>query len=191
MATKTRSTSFRILSASCGLVLLIVGGAAPSGAEDRRAVSSSPASHGSFEAQWSVKGTREELSFGSVGSQAIFKHQGRLTVLRSNGLVGSAFSSCIGLSDTRTGSSGRCVWVTDGGDEIFSEVNRVPSPAGQGGKGVGRLVGGTGRFAGIEGSYEMRWIERPQADSADLAHETISMSGRWKIAHPAKPSGTR
>jgi hypothetical protein len=46
-------------------------------------------------------------------------------------------------------------------------------------------VGGTGRFSGITGSYEIRWVEQPQAVKGKISGETVSMRGRWTLP-PAK-----
>jgi len=143
-----------------------------------------PLASGNFEAHWRIEGTEEQIPFGTAGPQSIFRHQGQLTVLDSDGLVGNALSRCIGLRDSRKGSMARCVWVGEGGAQIFSEVDRTTTPGGrggQGGNGKGRIVGGTGRYAGITGSYEIRWVEQPQIAKGKISGETISMRGHWTL----------
>ena len=47
----------------------------------------------------------------------------------------------------------------------------------------GRFVGGTGRFEGIEGDYELSFVLGTQPPGK-IEAETVSMRGRWHIAQP-------
>jgi hypothetical protein len=167
-----------------GLLALVPAGSVLGG-DLPRVSAAAPQAGGDFEAHWRVDGSEEQIPFGAAGPQSIFRHQGRLTVLDDDGFVANALSRCIGLRDARKGSMARCVWITEGGAQIFSDVDRKPAPGGQGGNGNGRIVGGTGRFSGITGSYEIRWVEQPQAAKGKISGETVSMRGRWTLP-PAK-----
>lgn len=188
----SRPHGFRLAARTSALGVLLLALLVPSAisAQNAPPAGETAQREGRFEAQWSVTGTREELPFGTQSRQAIFRHTGQVTVLRTDGLVRSALSRCIGLSDSTNGTTERCVWVADGGAEIYSELQHLPAQGGQSGKGAGRFVGGTGRFAGIEGSYELRWVDRPQPTTEEMAAETISMRGHWRI-RPQAPARAR
>ena len=168
-----------------GTVALGLLALAPAGSvlgEDLPGVSAAaPMTTGEFEAHWRVEGTEEQIPFGPAGPQSIFRHQGRLTVLDNDGLVGNALSRCIGLRDARKGSMARCVWIGEDAAQIFTEVDRTSARGAQAGAGKGKIVGGTGRFSGISGSFEIRWVEQPQAAKGQISGETVSMRGRWTM----------
>ncbi len=153
-------------------------------------VDAAPHGGGTFEAQWSVEGTQEELDFAGVNSFAIFQHTGTVTVQRSNGFVANALSKCIGLRDDREGIVSRCVWVSSSGDQIFSKVTRhVGGPNSRAGTGHGQIVGGTGRFRGISGAYELSWVNEWESRRDAIKGKTLSMKGNWRL--PESPGTTK
>jgi hypothetical protein len=136
---------------------------------------------GSFQAQWSVEGSRELLELGPSRSASIFRHSGTVTVVRSDGLVGNALSKCIGMGDSSEGDVSRCVWIDSRGERIFSELRAVSSPNAQTGRGRGQITGGTGRFEGLSGGYELEWVAVPSLDETRIEARTLKMRGRWTL----------
>ena len=136
---------------------------------------------GSFAAQWSITGTQQGLEFGPARSLSIYEHSGTITVVRSDGLVGNALSKCIGLGDTAKGDVSRCIWIDAAGEKIFSELTARTGAHSETGSGRGTFVGGTGRFEGITGSYEIDWVNVPSLDPEMIEGRSLKMEGAWKL----------
>lgn len=135
---------------------------------------------GAFEALWSLKGTAQELELGAGRKTSTFRHTGTITFRNAEGLVGTALASCLGLGDTAKGDLGRCVWVLEGGDRIYSELSGQLAPGPESGTVRGHFVGGTGRFHQISGSYELDWVVRLTGEPGAFRAQTVRMSGSWK-----------
>ena len=163
--------ALRAAGAAVGLALILTAG--PAIAQD------APRS-GTFEALWSLKGTAQELELGAGRKTSTFRHTGTITFRNAQGLVGTALASCLGLGDTARGDVGRCVWVLEGGDRIFSELNGQLAPGPESGTVRGSFVGGTGRFQQISGSYELDWVVRLTGEPGAFRAQTVRMSGSWK-----------
>jgi len=155
------------------LGLMLMASAGPAAAQD------APRS-GTFEALWSLKGTAQELELGAGRKTSTFRHTGTITFRNAQGLVGTALASCLGLGDTAKGDLGRCVWVLEGGDRIFSELSGQLAPGPESGTVRGSFVGGTGRFQQISGSYELDWVVRLTGEPGAFRAQTVRMSGSWK-----------
>ena len=61
----------------------------------------------------------------------------------------------IALVDSDTGLEGRSVWTDENGDQVFSELKGEGTAAKN--RIAGTILGGTGRYAGVTGSYEFSW----------------------------------
>lgn len=90
----------------------------------------------------------------------------------------------IALVDSETGLMGRSVWTDDRGEQVFSELqgegtaerNRI----------TGKILGGTGRYAGATGSYEFSWQSVIEADDGAIQGRAIDLKGRV-LPGPAVP----
>jgi hypothetical protein len=164
---------FTLRAAVAALGLMLISSASPAAAQD------APRS-GTFEALWSLKGTAQELELGAGRKTSTFRHTGTITFRNAQGLVGTALASCLGLGDTARGDVGRCVWVLEGGDRIFSELSGQLAPGPESGTVRGSFVGGTGRFQQISGSYELDWVVRLTGEPGAFRAQTVRMSGSWK-----------
>jgi hypothetical protein len=165
--------ALRAGGAALGLGLLMIVAAGPAAAQE------TPRS-GTFEALWTLKGTAQELELGASRKTSTFRHTGTITFRNAQGLVGTALASCLGLGDTARGDVGRCVWVLEGGDRIFSELSGQLAPGPESGTVRGNFVGGTGRFEQISGSYELDWVVRLTGEPGAFRAQTVRMSGSWK-----------
>jgi len=163
--------ALRAGGAALGLLLIVAAG--PAAAQE------APRS-GTFEALWTLKGTAQELELGASRKTSTFRHTGTITFRNAQGLVGTALASCLGLGDTAKGDLGRCVWVLEGGDRIFSELSGQLAPGPESGTVRGSFVGGTGRFQQISGSYELDWVVRLTGEPGAFRAQTVRMSGSWK-----------
>ena len=61
----------------------------------------------------------------------------------------------IGLTDSATGFQGRSVWTDEHGDQVFSELKGEGTAAKN--QIAGTILSGTGRYAGMTGTYEFSW----------------------------------
>ena len=110
-------------------------------------------------------------------------------LLAGEGRPGVGFrSDLIALVDTETGLVGRSVWTDEHGDQVFSDLK------GEGTKEHnhidGTILGGTGRFAGVTGSYEFSWKFVIEADDGSIQGSATGLKGHVLAGQPAT-AGTR
>ena len=82
----------------------------------------------------------------------------------------------IGLSDSGTGFQGRSVWTDERGDQVYSELtgegtatkNRI----------AGTILSGTGRYAGMTGSYEFSWQWVMDGEDGAVQGRAVDLKGR-------------
>jgi len=133
-----------------------------------------------FEGALSATGTRQTLQLEPGHQVSTFRLSGWV-LLGDRRSLGVGFrAEAIGLSDSVSGGLGRVVWTDDRGDQIFSELRGGPIASGV--RATGTLVGGTGRYAGITGEYELRWRWMIQTDEGTISGRTESLRGRAKLA---------
>jgi len=173
MRLSRRNPFFR--GAAATLLLLLLpwpGGAAPG--------ATAPAKEKAFRAQWSVAGTIQDLDFGQGRRVGSFRLQGNVNLVRADGKVRDFWATCVGLRDTQTGTVTRCIWYDAAdADRIFSELSG--NMMGRSGKGHGTFAGGTGKYAGIRGSYEVQWISMVSREDGSLQANSVDMSGHWRL----------
>ena len=135
---------------------------------------------GSFESTWDITGSARQLEFGPRRMLRTVRHTGTITFRSGVGLVGTVMTSCIGLNDTAKPDIGRCTWVTQDDEKIFSELTGSLPSGLETGSARGTFVGGTGRFAGVTGSYSIEWVARPSLEPDAFGAQTVRMSGSWR-----------
>ncbi len=138
------------------------------------------ADSGTFDSTWDIKGTARQVEFGPARLIRTARHTGTIAFRSGTGLVGTVMTSCVSLNDTGARDTGRCVWVTQEGAKLFSEISGKLPPGGESGEVVGTFVGGTGRFERVSGSYSLNWVARPNAEPDGFAAQTVRMSGSWR-----------
>jgi hypothetical protein len=82
----------------------------------------------------------------------------------------------VGLTDTQSGMLGRCIWTDERGDEVYSELKGDAVAAG--GRIVGTITGGTGRYAGVTGDYSFRWQHIVSSDNDEVSGRVTDLKGR-------------
>jgi hypothetical protein len=88
------------------------------------------------------------------------------------------------LNDSSTGMVGRAVWTDERGDQIYSELHDEGS--GTDNKFIGTFVGGSGRYAGAEGTYEFSWRYVLETEDGTVQGQSSGLKGRVRIgAQPA------
>lgn len=137
---------------------------------------------GTFKGSWTATGTAQTLDFGESRSASILRLRGTIVVESTGGLTRALQSDCVGLrlQDGDTSGIGRCAWTDSDGDRIFSEL--IGALAGEVSNVRGLFVGGTGKYAGLEGSYEFRWqYFRGIEEEVTIHGYSASLTGSWKL----------
>ena len=111
---------------------------------------------------------------------------GSLLLTGQRGLGVGFQAEAIGISDTVTGGIGRCVWTDQRGDKVFSELKG--EPLGTGSRVVGTITGGTGRWAGLTGEYELRWQYVLESDEGTISGRAVGLKGRVTVPAAKEPS---
>lgn len=82
----------------------------------------------------------------------------------------------VGFSDSVAGGMGQCVWTDERGDKVFSQLRG--QPIGTGSHVAGTITGGTGRWAGVTGEYELRWQYVIEGDDGTVSGRAVGLKGR-------------
>jgi hypothetical protein len=155
-------------------VILAVAACGPG--RDSARPAAAPGEWREFEGSWNAVGSRHTISLGEGRRGSIVDLKGSL-LLAGPGRPGVGFQSeVIGLADSATGFQGRSVWTDEHGDQVFSELlgegtaakNRV----------TGTILSGTGRYAGVTGSYEFSWQWVMEGEEGAVHGRAVDLKGR-------------
>jgi hypothetical protein len=139
-----------------------------------------------FEGSWNASGTRSTIPLGPGRRGAIIDWQGTM-LLAGPSRPGVGFMAhAVALGDTKTGVIGRAVWTDDAGDQVYSEFQGTGASTGN--KIEGTFVGGTGRYAGATGTYELTWQYAVQIDDGTLQGRAVGLKGRVRVDEPPQPA---
>jgi hypothetical protein len=132
-----------------------------------------------FEGTWSASGERQTLPTEGDRTAATVRFSGAVVLTSGEGLSRGFRGEAIGFDDGVGVSVGRCVWTDERGDRIFSELKGARIQTG--GRVVGKITGGTGRYAGLTGEYSFAWQYVVQAESGTIQGRTVGLEGRFRI----------
>lgn len=139
-----------------------------------------------FEGTWSASGTRRTLELEQGHRASIFSLTGSLLLTGERGLGVGFQGDVIGFSDSQAGGTGQCVWTDERGDKVFSQLRGQPLRTGS--HVVGTITGGTGRWAGLTGEYELNWQYVIDSDDGTFSGRAIGLKGRVTVpARGVKP----
>jgi hypothetical protein len=136
-----------------------------------------------FEGSWNAAGSRRTISLGADRRASIIDLRGSM-LLAGSGRPGIGFrSDIIALVDSGTGLIGRGVWTDEKGDQVFSELKGEDTAA----KNyiAGTILGGTGRYAGITGSYEFSWQFVIETEDGSIQGNAVGLKGRFRTGQPS------
>jgi len=176
---------YRALRATAALLLLFC--TACSRPPVDRGSALAPGETHSFEGTWSASGTRHTLELEPGHKASIFSLSGSLLLTGEHGLGVGFHSEVIGISDSAVGGTGHGVWTDERGDKIFSQLRG--QPIGTGSHVVGTITGGTGRWAGLTGEYELRWQYVIASDDGTFSGRAVGIKGR--VTLPAAKASSR
>ena len=84
------------------------------------------------------------------------------------------------LNDSVTGMVGRAVWTDEHGDQVFSELQGETTATGN--RLFGTFLGGSGRYAGVTGSYEFSWRFLLEAEDGTVQGQSTGLKGQVHFA---------
>ena len=129
-----------------------------------------------FDGSWNGVGKRHSISLGDGRTGSIVDLKGSM-LLAGPGRPGVGFhAEVIGLVDTATGFQGRSVWTDENGDQVFSELQGEGTAATN--RITGTILSGTGRYAGLTGSYEFSWQSVMEAEEGAIQGRAVDLKGR-------------
>ena len=129
-----------------------------------------------FSGSWSGIGSRHTISLGENREASIINLKGTM-LLAGPGRPGVGFQSeVIGLVDSATGFQGRSLWTDEHGDQVYSELQGQPAAAKN--RVTGTILSGTGRYAGVTGSYEFTWQWVMDGEEGAIQGRAIDVKGR-------------
>jgi hypothetical protein len=135
-----------------------------------------------FEGSWNAAGSRRTISLGADRRSSIVNLTGSM-LLAGPGRPGIGFrSEVIALNDSAKGLQGRSVWTDEHGDQVFSELTGEGTAAKN--RITGTFLGGTGRYAGVTGSYEFSWQYVMEAEDGSIQGRTVGLKGRFRPGQP-------
>jgi hypothetical protein len=135
-----------------------------------------------FKGTWTAAGSRNIMPFGGDRRAAMSILNGSLVLSGSSrpnvGFRAEAFV----FNDTATGMVGRAVWTDEHGDQAFSELRGEGNADNN--KITGTFVGGTGRYAGANGTYEFSWRFVLENEDGVVEGQSMGLKGRVRIGSP-------
>jgi hypothetical protein len=174
----TRSSKLAVALASL-LAAACSGPAAPS--------VPAPGETRAFEGTWSASGSRRALDLEPGRQASIFSLTGSLLLTSERGIGVGFQGEVIGFFDGAAGGTGRCVWTDERGDKIFSRLRG--QPIGTGSHVEGAITGGTGRWAGVTGEYELQWQYLIETDDGTFSGRAVGLKGRVTLPIAKAPAG--
>jgi hypothetical protein len=136
-----------------------------------------------FEGSWNAAGTRHTIPLGAERKGSIIDLRGTLLLAGAERPSVGFRSEVIALVDSETGLVGRGVWTDERGDQVFSELTGEGTAAKN--HIAGSILGGTGRYAGVTGSYEFSWQFVIESEDGSIQGRAVGLKGRVWLGQPS------
>ena len=142
-----------------------------------------------FTGTWTATGDRQTMELDTGHVTAIFRYSGSL-LLSGEQRVNAGFKGeLIGFADSQSGMQGRCTWTDENGDKLFSELHSETTNLDQ--PINGRVIGGTGRYAGVTGEYTFKWQRLIETEYGHVSGRVVDLQGWVRIGETGTaPSST-
>lgn len=144
-----------------------------------------------FTGTWSATGNRQTMQLEAGHQAAIFRFSGSLLLTGPQRPSIGFKAEVIGFTDSLSGAQGRSVWTDERGDKVFSALQGETITPGKVIK--GRFLGGTGRFAGVQGEYSFRWQSLVHNEDGDESGRVVDLQGWARLgtqtSMPTSPGG--
>jgi len=172
-AVRERQALARLVMVALGLAV-----AACEPAPDPLASVATPGEWREFEGSWNAAGSRRIIPLGADRRGSIIDLRGTM-LLAGPQRPGVGFrSDLIALVDSETGLLGRSVWTDERGEQVFSELKGEGTAARN--RITGTFLGGTGRYAGVTGTYEFSWLFVIEAEDGSIQGRAVGLKGRFR-----------
>jgi hypothetical protein len=155
-----------------------------------------PAPHGAapsadgwyeFQGSWNASGRRHTIALGGDRKASLVDLTGSLFLSGPARPAVGFRGEVIALADSATGLVGRAVWTDEKGNSAYSEIRGEGTATGN--RITGTFVGGTGRFAGATGTYELSWQYVLEAEDGTVQGRAVGLTGRVRfVSSPMAPS---
>jgi hypothetical protein len=159
-----------------GVALVILLAAGCSGQANDARSAPAPGETRTFEGTWTASGSRRTLDLEPGHKASITSLTGSLLLTGERGLGVGFQGDAIGFSDNQAGGTGQAVWTDERGDKVFSRLRGESLATGS--HIVGTITGGTGRWAGLTGEYELRWQYVIEGDEGTISGRAVGLKGR-------------
>ena len=133
-----------------------------------------------FEGSWVASGKRRVMPMGPARHAALVDLGGTLLLAGPNRPGVGFRGEAVGMTDSAAGFVGRAVWTDERGDQVFSELRGEGTAKGN--RLTGSFLGGTGRYAGAAGGYELSWQYVMEAEDGSVQGRAIGLKGRVRFA---------
>jgi hypothetical protein len=132
-----------------------------------------------FEGTWTAAGTRHILRLDGDRRASVLIVNGSLVLSGSARPAVGFRSEAIVFNDSSTGMIGRAVWTDEYGDQVYSELQG----SGTATKNTitGTFVGGTGRYAGVTGTYDFSWRYVLADEEGAVEGQSMGLKGRARL----------
>ena len=138
--------------------------------------SAAPGGSLEFEGSWNAAGSRHTIALGQGRLGSIVNLKGTM-LLAGPGRPGVGFQAeVIGLADSATGFQGRSVWTDEHGDQVYSQLQGEGTAAKN--RVTGTVLSGTGRDAGVTGTYEFSWQWVMDGEDGAVHGRAVDLKGR-------------
>jgi len=131
-----------------------------------------------FSATWTLTGERQVLATEAERPASVIHVSGPLTVTGGDGLGRGLLGEVIGFDDGRALLVGRAVFTDERGDRVFCALKAEPIENGR--RATATITGGTGRFAGLEGTFSFAWQYVVGAESGEIDLRSVNVEGRTR-----------
>jgi hypothetical protein len=129
-----------------------------------------------FAGTWTVMGQRRTLPTGGPRPAAIAQLSGSVVLDGVEGLGRGFLGEAIAFTDGDSLRTGRMVWTDDHGDLVYGVLAGELLATGQ--RITGTFTGGTGRYAGLEGTFEFVWQYAAEAGEGVVQGFAVDLRGR-------------
>jgi hypothetical protein len=135
---------------------------------------------GTFAGTWIASGQRQTFDFVEGRVVGTFRLTGHVNLKGNLGEIEDYWAECVGLSDSATGGSARCVWRSMEGDKAYIVLTGQPLEKRD--KVTGEFVGGTGSLRGIAGTFTFTWSSVFTSKNQGIfTGQTKDLKGSYKI----------
>ena len=144
-----------------------------------------------FHGTWIATGSRKTMHLEGGRRAGISNFEGSLLLAGPSRPAVGFRAEAIVFNDTETGMVGRAVWTDEHGDEAFSELRGTGTASNN--KILGTFLGGTGRYAGVTGTYEFSWRFLIENEDGNVQGQSLGLTGRVRVdsahvtPHPRGP----